>query len=203
MQTRTPQRQPKRLRLLPHERWLADLGARRGPSPPGSDRWRMHQNYGLEGSALQLAGVADMLPGALITVAGSGLQFLTDSIASYYLMAIGAFVILVGFVRLFQASRADRHYRNGRPYLRPHPRSVSLMRVGSPEDVRVRDTNPATVLTYGSARRRGTCSSPPLSARDRVGRPTGGGLGSRKSLVGLHPPCPFSREVACGGLPLL
>jgi hypothetical protein len=70
MRVRTPGQAPARHRLLPHERWLADYGARKGPAPEGSDRRRPQQNYGPDGMALLVAGSVDATLGGLVVMTG-------------------------------------------------------------------------------------------------------------------------------------
>jgi len=119
MATSAPGQGPRH-RLLPHERWLADAGARRGPAPQGSDRWRMQQNYGPEGLALVQAGFANLGPGWLIAIAGIVLQFIGagGSTLADILIGIGLIIMVAGLVRYIQAGRAGRIYRNGRAFIR-------------------------------------------------------------------------------------
>jgi hypothetical protein len=119
MQTGTPGRARSRHRLLPYERWLADYGDRQGPGLLGSDRWRMQQNFGPDGMALLVAASVDVILGWLIAATGLALRWISvGGPAGGYLIGIGLFVILVGFVRCIQCARAGRIYRAGRPFLR-------------------------------------------------------------------------------------
>lgn len=70
MSTGKPRPTAARHHLLPHERWVAEHGYRRGRAPQGSDGWRMQQNHGPEGMALLLAACADVFPGGLVVLAG-------------------------------------------------------------------------------------------------------------------------------------
>ncbi len=108
MRAGKPGQAPARHRLLPYERWLADYGARRGAAPQGSDRWRMQQNYGPEGMALLQVGTATGVLGWLIGMTGMVLLFISagSSVIAQYVIGIGAFMILVGLVRIIQAGRA-------------------------------------------------------------------------------------------------
>jgi hypothetical protein len=120
MQTGTPEQAPTRHRLLPHERWLADYGARRGPAPHGTQRWRMQQNYGPEGMALLGAAYANFLPGSLVGMTGlTATTFFKDSLPVFgWLELIGFLPMLVALARAVQASRAGRSFRAGRPFMR-------------------------------------------------------------------------------------
>ena len=119
MEGSTPGQAARRHRLLPHERWLADLGARKGAAPQGSDRWRLQQNYGPEGVALLIAASADGFLGGLIGFTGLALLFATGGSAiGYYLLGIGVLISLAGLARALQCARAGRLYRNGRPFVR-------------------------------------------------------------------------------------
>jgi hypothetical protein len=106
--------------LAPHERWLADSGARRGPAQEGTLRWRAQQNYGPDGIALLIAGSADTFCGWLIGMAGI-VWLVVDGGASSgadWLVTAGCLIALAGLVRSIQAARAGRSYRDGRPFLR-------------------------------------------------------------------------------------
>ncbi len=117
MRTRTPGQAAKHHRLLPHERWFADYGARRGPAPEGSDRWRMQQNYGPEGMALLGAASLDGTGGGFIGVIGIVTLAAGAPTVAAYLIVIGVLIALFGMVRAIQCGRAGRIYRDGRPFI--------------------------------------------------------------------------------------
>lgn len=122
MSARTPRQESSHHRLLPHERWFADYGARRGPGREDSGRSRMQQNYGPEGMALLGAAIADGFPGSLMCVIGIATLAATGSTVGGYLILIGVLIALLGIVRTIQGARAARIYRNGRPFIRPGSR---------------------------------------------------------------------------------
>jgi len=115
--------------LLPHERWFASLilkrqrAHRNSAAPRNPATLRMEQNYGPEGMALIAAGLISVLPGMLLGVLGfaclvasGGHPWLLTVL--YWLWGIGFILMLWGSIRSFQASKAGRAFRGGRPFLK-------------------------------------------------------------------------------------
>ncbi len=124
MLTNTPGQTPVRHhRLLPHERWLADLSARsrarKGLAKEGSARWSLEQNYGPEGLALMAAVYANLYPGLLAFIAGvAWLAADSASTAAGCLFLVGILMLVAAVARAIQGAHAGRVYRNGRPFVR-------------------------------------------------------------------------------------
>lgn len=111
-------------RVLPHERWIADRALRNAPTREGSAKWRLHQNYGPKGVALQQAGALDGLIGAAVMFLGVILIGVSEGDgavgqAGYIMETVGILVALFGLVRLAQGAAAGRKFRDGRAFIRP------------------------------------------------------------------------------------
>ena len=117
---------PTRRRLLAHERWFALLVLRRQQTHRTAAILRIEQNYGPEGIALWAASLSTAYPGLLIGWAGflvllsSGDRGWPATIG-YWLGGLGIFLMALSSIRLFQAARAGRAFRGGRPCLRRAP----------------------------------------------------------------------------------
>jgi hypothetical protein len=118
----TGQKAASRRWLLPQERWFNRVMSRREADPPRPEQARFQQNYGPDGDLFFTAAGIDILvglgvglPGALLAgIAGHGLL----AAIGYWMFAIAALSVVVGFIRTFQASRAGKAFRAGRPFIR-------------------------------------------------------------------------------------
>ena len=115
--------------LLPLERWYASntlerqRTRRNSGTPRNPATLRMEQNYGPEGLALLAAGQIMVQPGMLLgflgfacSVACGGHPWLLTVL--YWLWGIGLILMFWGSIRSFQASKAGRAFRGGRPFLK-------------------------------------------------------------------------------------
>jgi hypothetical protein len=108
--------------LLPQERWLNRLLARHEANPPLPQQVRFQQNYGPDGNVFFAAAGVDGLAGAMVGLPGALLVGITGhglpAAIGYWLAVIGIFSALLGIIRAFQASRAGKAFRAGRPFIR-------------------------------------------------------------------------------------
>jgi hypothetical protein len=83
----------------------------------------MEQNYGPVGMALFDASLITVIPGMFILILGmtlfifNGDGFLVT--LGYRLSDLGFVIMLLGSIRLGQASKAGRAFRGDRPFVRP------------------------------------------------------------------------------------
>lgn len=109
--------------MLPHERWIADRAIRNADAKEGSEKWRLHQNYGTRGVSLEVAGALDVILGfalaliGIILIAASKGDGVLGTVGTVIVFG-GVVVILFGLVRLAQCVAAGRRFRNGRAFIR-------------------------------------------------------------------------------------
>jgi hypothetical protein len=102
--------------FLPHERWLVKKLQERRMSRPTLTVIRLNAKYGPDGLMLLWAALASTVPGSGMTVFGIMLLAISRGSRSVapvalVLMAVGALVILWGWVRLLQSAKAGRAFR--------------------------------------------------------------------------------------------
>jgi hypothetical protein len=81
----------------------------------------MLSRYGPEGVRLMVAGCADALSGAPIIIVGGVMRAvvqhqLVTAVVSVFLLAAGLGAIVLALIRLFQASRAAKRFREQSPF---------------------------------------------------------------------------------------
>ena len=108
-------------RLLPHERWFAELVLEQRRNHPTRTALRLERKYGPEGNALLSAAHADMLPGCLTYFAGTALVILFGGQAGLAgvglaLYVIGLAWVIGGGIRAIQSARAGRVFRGTRTF---------------------------------------------------------------------------------------
>jgi hypothetical protein len=109
--------------LLPHERWFATSTLRRQGTHRTQAILRLEQNYGPVGMALFSASLITVIPGMFVGCLG--IAFLLPhgdgllATLGYRLGGIGFVIMLLGSIRLAQASKAGRAFRGDRPFIRP------------------------------------------------------------------------------------
>ena len=110
--------------LLPHERWFASymLNRPRKSALENPSALRMEQNYGPVGMALFDACMITMFPGMFVGLLGMTLFIFNGDgfeTMGYRLSELGVILVLLGSIRLGQASKAGRAFRGDRPFIRP------------------------------------------------------------------------------------
>lgn len=113
----------KNYHLLPHERWLVRVARQRRQSRPAMTTSLMDVNLGPNGSMLLAAMAANFFSASMACVVGAFLYLASGTVGTpakvaLWLMAVGVALIPAMLIRAFQADRAGRKFRGGRPPVR-------------------------------------------------------------------------------------
>jgi hypothetical protein len=106
-------------RLLPHERWVAQLLLDRQRTREFTYVKSMEDSYGAAGSTLYAAALATQIPGGVLALAGLVLQIASQDRAPLVqialgLITVGCLAVGGGTLRAAQAWRERRSYRDAR-----------------------------------------------------------------------------------------